>query len=69
MMPLMSHLAATSFMEEDKMSRRPADKADETERNTEIVLFRYGLIAPLLFAAREYDKTTAKNLTILRTHP
>jgi putative transposase len=59
MMPLISHLAATSFMEEDKMSRRPADKADETERNTEIALFRYGLIAPLLFAAPESGQLEA----------
>jgi putative transposase len=34
-----------------KMNRRKPDKADESERETEIALFRYGLIAPLLFAA------------------
>lgn len=33
------------------MNRRKPDKADEGERETEIALFRYGLIAPLLFAA------------------
>lgn len=33
------------------MTRRQPDKADESERETEIALFRYGLIAPLLFAA------------------
>lgn len=33
------------------MTRRQPDKAAESERETEIALFRYGLIAPLLFAA------------------
>lgn len=31
------------------MTRRKSNEPDEQERNTEIALFRYGLIAPLLF--------------------
>ena len=35
------------------MNRHKPDKVAESERETEIALFRYGLIAPLLFAAPE----------------
>jgi putative transposase len=42
-----------------KMNRRKPDKADDTERETEIALFRYGLIAPLLFAAPESGQLEA----------
>jgi putative transposase len=59
MMVAISHLAAIPFMEEDKMTRRQAQKGDEQERNTEIALFRYGLIAPLLFAAPESGQLEA----------
>ena len=41
------------------MTRRTSEKKDPHERNTEIALFRYGLIAPLLFdplAAGELEK-------------
>ena len=41
------------------MNRRKPDKADDTERETEIALFRYGLIAPLLFAAPESGQLEA----------
>jgi putative transposase len=40
-------------MKEMKMNRHKPDKVAESERETEIALFRYGLIAPLLFAAPE----------------
>jgi hypothetical protein len=41
------------------MPRKTPEKKDTQERNTEIALFRYGLIAPLLFdplAAGELEK-------------
>lgn len=48
-------LITTLTQEDLKMTRHKPHKAtrppDDHERNTEIALFRYGLIAPLLFAA------------------
>jgi putative transposase len=47
------------MIKEMKMNRRNPDKADESERETEIALFRYGLIAPLLFTTPDTGQLEA----------